>query len=65
MSLDGFIAGPNESPDNGLGDGSERLHEWSLPDSGGDLETTFVNQLEALSLGIITIITEAEGWDRR
>jgi dihydrofolate reductase len=36
VSLDGFIAGPNESPDNGLGDGDERLHEWSLPDSGGD-----------------------------
>src|SRR4051812_50222143 len=28
MSLDGFIAGPNERPDNGLGDGGERLHEW-------------------------------------
>lgn len=28
MSLDGFIAGPNEGPDNGLGDGGERLHEW-------------------------------------
>lgn len=28
MSLDGFIAGPNESIDNGLGDGGERLHEW-------------------------------------
>jgi dihydrofolate reductase len=28
MSLDGFIAGPNESPKNGLGDGGERLHEW-------------------------------------
>src|SRR3954469_24807679 len=28
MSLDGFIAGPNESPGNGLGDGGERLHEW-------------------------------------
>jgi dihydrofolate reductase len=28
MSLDGFIAGPNESVDNGLGDGGERLHEW-------------------------------------
>ena len=28
MSLDGFIAGPNESLDNGLGDGGERLHEW-------------------------------------
>src|SRR4051794_8562115 len=28
MSLDGFIAGPNEGPDNGLGDGGPRLHEW-------------------------------------
>jgi dihydrofolate reductase len=28
MSLDGFVAGPNASPDNGLGDGGERLHEW-------------------------------------
>jgi dihydrofolate reductase len=28
MSLDGFIAGPNESPDNGLGDGGMRLHDW-------------------------------------
>jgi dihydrofolate reductase len=30
MSLDGFIAGPNEGPDNGLGDGGECLHEWAL-----------------------------------
>jgi dihydrofolate reductase len=28
MSLDGFIAGPNERVDNGLGDGGDRLHEW-------------------------------------
>jgi hypothetical protein len=28
MSLDGFVAGPNESVDNGLGDGGKRLHEW-------------------------------------
>jgi dihydrofolate reductase len=36
MSLDGFIAGPNERPDNGLGDGGHRLHEWAFgraPDS--------------------------------
>ena len=31
MSLDGFIAGPNEGSDNGLGDGGHRLHEWVLP----------------------------------
>jgi dihydrofolate reductase len=28
MSLDGFIAGPNDRPGNGLGDGGERLHQW-------------------------------------
>ena len=30
MSLDGFIAGPNERLDNPLGDGGGRLHEWSF-----------------------------------
>jgi dihydrofolate reductase len=41
MSLDGFVAGPNERVDNGLGDGGERLHEWALSDEqpgGGDRE---------------------------
>ena len=35
MSLDGFIAGPNERPDNGLGDGGHRLHEWALKGAEG------------------------------
>jgi dihydrofolate reductase len=35
MSLDGFITGPNEGPDNGLGDGGERLHQWAIPGGGG------------------------------
>ena len=35
MSLDGFIAGPNEGPGNGLGDGGHRLHEWALTDPQG------------------------------
>ena len=30
MSLDGYVAGPNEGPGNGLGDGGDRLHEWSF-----------------------------------
>jgi dihydrofolate reductase len=39
MSLDGFITGPNERLDNGLGDGGERLHEWIFPGAeGGDFE---------------------------
>ena len=28
MSLDGFIAGPNDGPDVPLGEGGERLHQW-------------------------------------
>ncbi|HVG64821.1 MAG TPA: dihydrofolate reductase family protein [Actinomycetota bacterium] len=36
MSLDGFIAGPNEGPDNPLGDGGHRLHEWVLTGADAD-----------------------------
>jgi dihydrofolate reductase len=36
MSLDGFIAGPNESFDNGLGDGGHRLHEWAFIGADGE-----------------------------
>jgi hypothetical protein len=28
MSLDGFIAGPNDDVERPLGDGGNRLHEW-------------------------------------
>ena len=35
MSLDGFIAGPNDGPERPLGEGGERLFEWY---SRGDTE---------------------------
>jgi dihydrofolate reductase len=38
MSLDGFITGPNEGPDNGLGDGGHRLHDWVMTGEDVDLE---------------------------
>jgi len=28
MSLDGYVAGPDDSPEQGLGAGGEQLHEW-------------------------------------
>jgi dihydrofolate reductase len=31
MSLDGFVAGPNQSVDNPLGIGGMRLHQWAFP----------------------------------
>jgi dihydrofolate reductase len=36
MSIDGFVAGPNEGPDNGLGDGGHRLHEWAFTGADAD-----------------------------
>jgi dihydrofolate reductase len=43
MSLDGYVAGPNDSPDNPLGDGGQRLFDWyrsgdtELPLPGTDM----------------------------
>src|SRR3954465_13093499 len=30
ISADGFVAGPNQSEENPLGEGGERLHDWAL-----------------------------------
>ncbi len=35
VSLDGFVAGPNDNPDNGLGDGGDALFDWYF---SGDTE---------------------------
>ena len=31
ISADGFVAGPNQSERNPLGEGGERLHDWIVP----------------------------------
>ena len=44
VSLDGFVAGPNDSPELPLGEGGERLFQWyysgdtTLPLPGTDME---------------------------
>jgi dihydrofolate reductase len=30
VSLDGYVAGPNQSEENPLGDGGEELHDWAV-----------------------------------
>jgi dihydrofolate reductase len=32
MSLDGYIAAPNDTPDQGLGEDGMRLHDWAFDD---------------------------------
>lgn len=40
MSLDGYIAGPNDEPDNPGGDGFLRLHAWGLAADGKTFRST-------------------------
>ena len=65
MSLDGFIAGPNETLENGLGDGGDRLHDWALRGDGAGGVNGGVFE-EAMSTGAIVCgrgtIEPADGW---
>lgn len=55
MSLDGFVAGPNDSPDLPLGEGGQRLFVWY---SSGDTElplpgTDMVFKVSSASAGLL------------
>ncbi len=64
MSVDGYVAGANVSPSNGLGDGGERLHEWNLSPEGGAAHKQVYE--EFLATGAIVAgrgtFEPAEGW---
>jgi hypothetical protein len=45
ISLDEFAAGPNERPDNPLGDGGHRLHEWFLTGADGTTKESAVRRV--------------------
>jgi dihydrofolate reductase len=49
MSLDGFSAGPNVRPDEPMGDGGERLHDWVAGDGpNGEVDTAARQELDAM-----------------
>jgi dihydrofolate reductase len=64
MSLDGFIAGPNEGPDNPLGDGGHRLHDWYLDRESSRVDTQVAD--ESMTTGAIVAgrgtFEPAGGW---
>ena len=70
VSLDGFVAGPNDGPDNGLGDGGDALFNWYF---SGDTEFvisegTPVLKLSAQSAAVLKEALESYGagvWGRR
>lgn len=63
MSLDGFIAGPHDSPENSLGDGGERLFKWYF---SGKLDDQVPNgdgviKMSADGAGMIREASQAAG----
>ena len=70
MSLDGFVAGPNDSPDKGLGDGGDALFNWCF---SGDTEVrlsegTPVLKVSAQSAKLLQEAVETYGagvWGRK
>jgi dihydrofolate reductase len=63
MSLDGFIAGPNDGPERPLGEGGDRLFEWF---DSGDTEyslpgTELVFKVSAQSAELLTEVEKTMG----
>jgi dihydrofolate reductase len=58
MSLDGYIAGPNDEPGNPGGDGFDRLHEWfTTPDGEFDRPSGAAGELfdEIFATGAVVV----------
>ncbi len=70
VSLDGFVAGPNDGPDNGLGDGGRQLHDWyftgttEFPISDSEMVLKVSPQSAALLSELLPAIG-ADVWGRR
>jgi dihydrofolate reductase len=63
MSLDGFIAGPNDGPERPLGEGGDRLFEWF---DSGDTEyslpgTELIFKVSAQSAELLTEVEKTMG----
>ncbi len=58
MSLDGFVAGPNDSPENSLGDGGDRLFKWYFS-GDASYEVPSGNRLFKMSKDGADLIQEA------
>lgn len=65
ISLDGFVAGPDQSEENPLGVGGDRLHDWAVPlaafrqahgEQGGEVNASaavFEESIENIGAGLM------------
>lgn len=64
MSLDGYIAAPNDDPEQGLGEDGMRLHNWAFDDPSV-FERVYGNLIEetgAVIMGRRTYDNSIEAW---
>jgi dihydrofolate reductase len=64
MSLDGYIAAPNDNPEQGLGEDGMRLHNWAFDDPAA-FEEVFGNLIEdtgAVVMGRRSYDNSIEAW---
>jgi hypothetical protein len=65
VSLDGFVAGPNATVENPLGEGGERLHEWIVAIPTGVRGTAFRPAKARPTRAAQTTTSTASRWRRR
>lgn len=67
VALDGFVTGPDPSPDNGLGTGGEALHTWAFSDDPDDRrvlrEGTARSGAVVLGRHLFDVVDGPKGWD--
>jgi dihydrofolate reductase len=80
ISLDGFVAGPNQSLENPIGEGGMRLHQWlfdtaswreqqglegGMPSADSEIVETLVNNVGAYIMGRKMFGGGDGAWDER
>jgi len=67
MSLDGYIAGPDDRPELGMGEDGERLHAWMFDDPSVYERSyaTVVRETGAVILGRRMYDNSIEPWERK
>ncbi|MEV2256475.1 dihydrofolate reductase family protein [Streptomyces sp. NPDC050147] len=67
VSLDGYVTGPDPSPDNGLGTGGEALHTWAFSNDPDDRrflsEGTARSGAVVLGRHLFDVVDGPQGWD--
>ena len=64
MSLDGYIAAPNDNPDQGLGEDGMRLHNWAFDDPSvfERLYGQFIEETGAVIMGRRSYDNSIKAW---